>query len=157
MTPLELALSYAAAGAEPYTADISDLAPNRKPQHKYRCSGVGTVAALGKIRCANGSFQYKAYCLECGGKGTNFPYSAIVGLDEDRIPVISDHEAVPCERCGSREGWERHHWAPIHLFEDAEEWPKSYLCRECHAKWHRVVTPRMNTAPRENTNSRNSA
>ena len=144
MTPLKTALSYAAAGDEgPYTASIDELVWNRRPQHRYRCSRTSTVAALGKVRCANGSIQYKAYCPECGGKGTNFPYSDVAGLDDDRIPVISDHNIIPCERCGSEDGSERHHWAPHHLFSDPDEWPTSYLCKICHLEWHRVVTPRM--------------
>jgi hypothetical protein len=131
---------------EPYTADILDLAANRRPQHRYRCTDKNsTVAALGKIRCSNGSIQYKAYCLECGGKGANFPYSDVEGLDESRIPFLREHDVVPCERCGSTEGSEYHHWAPVHLFEDAEDWPKSYLCRKCHLEWHAKVTPKMST------------
>jgi hypothetical protein len=48
-----------------------------------------------------------------------------------------------CERCGSPEQVEEHHWAPRHLFSDADSWPLSYLCRKCHVYWHRLVTPNM--------------
>lgn len=130
---------------EPYVANISELAWNRRPQHRYRCSGQSETAALGKVKCANGSIQYKAYCLECGGRGANFPYSQIEGLNEDRIPLITEHDIIPCERCGSAEGSEVHHWAPSYLFEDSHDWPKSYLCRACHLEWHSIVTPQMSS------------
>lgn len=130
---------------QPYTADVNDLAWNRRPQHRYRCSGLSEIAALGKIKCSNGSTQYKAYCLECGGKGTNFPYSDIQGLDDARIPLLTDHDVTPCERCGSEEGSEVHHWAPAHLFDDSHDWPKSHLCRKCHLEWHAKVTPKMSS------------
>lgn len=45
--------------------------------------------------------------------------------------------AEPCERCGSREGSEYHHYAPRHLFPDADSWATGYLCRPCHIEWHR--------------------
>jgi len=131
--------------ADPYTTNVSDLEWNRRPQHRYRCSGTIEIAALGKIRCSNGSIQYKAYCLECGGKGANFPYSQVEGLDESRIPLLTNHDVIPCERCGSEEGSERHHWAPVHLFEDADDWPTGYLCRKCHLEWHSIVTPKMSS------------
>lgn len=144
MTPLNIALSYAAAGGgAPYTANIEDLDWSRRPQHRYRCSKSTNVAALGKVICSNGSIQYKAYCMECGGKGTNIPYSQVEGLDSSRIKVITEHEIIPCERCGSEEGSEVHHWAPAHLFDDWLDWPTSHLCRKCHREWHSVVTPNM--------------
>lgn len=44
-----------------------------------------------------------------------------------------------CVRCGCN-GLERsvelHHWAPRAIFSDAEDWPKSFLCSECHDRWH---------------------
>lgn len=140
MTPLEI--------ANPYTADITDLAWNKRPQHRARCSGSQTVAALGKVVCSNGAIQYKAFCLECGGKGTDLPHSTVEGLDQARIPVISNHDRVPCERCGSVDGSEVHHWAPSHLFEDSFDWPTSHLCRKCHMEWHRIVTPHMSSSRR---------
>lgn len=129
----------------PYTASIDDLEWHRRPQHKYSCSDSGKIVALGKVKCSNGSMQYKAYCLECGGKGTAFPFSQIAGLDDSKIPFISEHKAMPCERCGNTDGSEVHHWAPWHLFEDAAEWPTSHLCKSCHAKWHAKVTPDMSS------------
>lgn len=127
----------------PYTTNIADLPWNKRPKHRYRCTSVSDVAALGKIRCSNGSIQYKAYCLDCGGKGSDLPHSDVVGLDEGRIAVLTNHDVTPCVRCGSTEGSEVHHWAPSHLFENSDEWPTSHLCRSCHMEWHRIVTPNM--------------
>ncbi|WP_425518228.1 HNH endonuclease [Nitratireductor kimnyeongensis] len=63
---------------------------------------------------------------------------------------MTQHDVIPCERCGSTEGTEVHHWAPWHLFDDADEWPTSNLCKSCHTRWHRIVTPNMST-PRSRT------
>lgn len=47
----------------------------------------------------------------------------------------------PCERCGATTGTEWHHWAPRAIFGyvEAERWPKSWLCTDCHSLWHRVM------------------
>lgn len=129
----------------PYLAAIDELPYSRRPQHRYHCSQVQTKAALGKVKCGNGITHYKAFCLECGGKGSPLSASEVAGLDDDSIPVISDHTILPCERCGSTKGSEVHHWAPRHLFSNAHDWPTSYLCRPCHVEWHAKVTPNMNS------------
>lgn len=42
-----------------------------------------------------------------------------------------------CAVCKSR-NVELHHWAPKQLFgDDAERWPKDYLCIPCHNEWHK--------------------
>lgn len=74
----------------------------------------------------------------------------------DALPILRDNLrdcclgvgcqscSYPCARCGGYRSVERHHWAPWHLFpNEAHEWPTSYLCRECHRRWHSIVTPRM--------------
>ena len=58
-------------------------------------------------------------------------------------PVAHDYrDEEECERCGET-GVELHHWAPRHLFDDADGWPMGMLCRACHMEWHRIVTPKM--------------
>jgi hypothetical protein len=47
-----------------------------------------------------------------------------------------DQEPRPCERCGSPDGTQLHHWAPYAIFADADAWPKSWLCQPCHSTWH---------------------
>lgn len=43
-----------------------------------------------------------------------------------------------CVRCGGL-AEHYHHWAPVAVFEDANNWPGSYLCRACHVEWHRTM------------------
>jgi hypothetical protein len=53
-------------------------------------------------------------------------------------------EVGPCEVCSSTAQVEIHHWAPYHLFgAEAEKWPVAKLCRRCHLRWHKIVTPNM--------------
>lgn len=64
----------------------------------------------------------------------------------ETIPSREKH-GKPCEVCKSTENVEVHHWAPAHLFgPESEKWPVGYLCRTCHVKWHKIVTPRMGKA-----------
>ncbi|HQS98086.1 MAG TPA: hypothetical protein PK823_16510 [Novosphingobium sp.] len=60
-------------------------------------------------------------------------------------PIVPrEKHGKPCEVCGSAENVEVHHWAPAHLFgPESDKWPVGYLCRPCHTKWHRIVTPGM--------------
>lgn len=54
-----------------------------------------------------------------------------IGIDfRDNNPV--------CEVCG-QPGTQLHHWAPKHLFPDAEQWPQSYLCNYHHNLWHNTI------------------
>jgi hypothetical protein len=56
-------------------------------------------------------------------------------------PEVLRHK--PCAKCGAVGPTECHHWAPRHLFVDADDWPMSDLCGPCHKRWHEVVTPKM--------------
>ncbi len=49
-----------------------------------------------------------------------------------------------CVKCGVREA-ELHHWAPRARFGnvECELWPKDYLCKSCHDRWHELVTPKL--------------
>lgn len=79
-------------------------------------------------------------CLACGYENAT---RGAKPSDVD-LPLWEDGTSdAPCERCGSTDGVEVHHWAPRHLFDDADQWPMSDLCRPCHALWHRLVTPEM--------------
>jgi hypothetical protein len=66
------------------------------------------------------------------------------GVDLSAVPVVVEAEAKRCARCGAR-GAEEHHWAPQAKFgkEEADRWPKDFLCKACHDKWHRLVTPEL--------------
>jgi hypothetical protein len=64
-------------------------------------------------------------------------------INPDELPVINNYSGTQlCAVCNSPFA-EYHHWAPRYLFEDAENWPGSYLCIKCHSRWHTIVTPEM--------------
>lgn len=101
-------------------------------------------------RKRDGNYLMYAFCIDCnallhGVKKIHSRYED-VALNHDHFVTDAN---PPCARCGSPDTQE-HHWAPRHLFgfDDAETWPKSYLCRACHALWHSTVTPRMGTTGR---------
>ncbi len=60
----------------------------------------------------------------------------------DQLPVLMPELYTRCAVCGSR-GAELHHWAPKALFDDYDKWPKDFLCKACHDRWHSVVTPQL--------------
>ena len=92
-----------------------------------------------RVICANGSTQVKLLCSTCHlnmlEAGESVPHSTF--RSHEWIPIIADYRTIenPCERCGEVET-ELHHWAPLHLFADAADWPQSYLCIPCHLRWH---------------------
>lgn len=122
------------------------------------CKKCGSSSVkIGVSNTQSGSTIYPYFCSDCGyvsggncaSKSAAMQYAATHGplkyvktrtqqwMEKNQI------EEKKCEVC-SAHGVEEHHWAPKHLFgDDAERWPKSYLCRSCHAKWHAVVTPLM--------------
>jgi len=130
-------------------------------------SGHDTII-IGTLIVSNGTKHYAFWCTHPRHdqplRGPSVPHQLInnhaqaLSLDIDDIPVIRDHSCAqcggdgcnlcqssnPCERCGGYQRIERHHWAPRHLFTDADRWPMSNLCRQCHMEWHHVVTPHMN-------------
>lgn len=55
-------------------------------------------------------------------------------------------ETKRCAHCGSTDKLELHHWAPQSKFHDANEWPMSWLCQECHHEWHRRINARSELA-----------
>lgn len=79
-----------------------------------------------------------------------FKQDAIPAEIFDALTVEDDYsENNPeCARCGAR-GTQLHHWAPKELFEDAEAWPQSYLCRKHHQEWHATVTTPFRTLRRK--------
>lgn len=58
----------------------------------------------------------------------------------EALPVIMPDASNRCVRCGKRES-ELHHWAPKEIFgkDEAETWPKDYLCVPCHILWHDTI------------------
>jgi hypothetical protein len=79
-------------------------------------------------------------CPNCGGNpNTGKPFLRLKDYDWESLPIFEDFSknAEPCsyEDCENK-GVEFHHFAPRHLFEDADKWPTAYLCREHHRIWH---------------------
>jgi DNA-directed RNA polymerase subunit RPC12/RpoP len=62
------------------------------------------------------------------------------GIDIELLRDVQTQIGPRCARCGAR-GAEEHHWAPHSMFDDSAAWPTDYLCRDCHARWHQIVTP----------------
>lgn len=101
----------------------------------------------------NGSVLISWHCLECGSWAMTpikwFKHIDIIeylkkfDADINDIPIIDESEKQLCAVCGSS-FTEYHHWAPKHIFGDeAEKWPGSELCKNCHNDWHMKVTPNM--------------
>lgn len=113
-----------------------------------RHCGIETVWRLARTIMKNGASLIFWQCLECekrAEKARNIPHEEIHKrkISFQSIPVIGDYrDGEICARCG-RKNVEYHHWAPKHLFKDANAWPGDYLCPDCHREWHDIVTPDM--------------
>lgn len=60
------------------------------------------------------------------------------GIDIEALP-FKPADKPRCAKCAGR-GAELHHWAPKELFgKEADNWPKDYLCKDCHAFWHNTI------------------
>lgn len=58
------------------------------------------------------------------------------------LPIFADYsqEAHPCDYKGcTNRGTEYHHYAPRHLFPDADNWQTGWLCAEHHQRWHQMT------------------
>lgn len=110
------------------------------------CHAKGHGSEIICVGYSQRGHHYVARCCSfCGEVLQKIKHVLALGPIES-LPVCSDKRTYDgcCERCGSYKQIEEHHWAPIHLFPDGWEWPTSLLCRECHVRWHQVVTPNMN-------------
>lgn len=90
---------------------------------------------VGRARISSGAVQVKSRCLRCKDMLGTHPSS---DFDLDALPWLYDRPSpASCERCGSTDGVELHHWAPREFFGDeADAWPTGWLCTACHARWH---------------------
>ena len=106
----------------------------------------------GRLLQRDGGVQVKDYCPDCdqvlsGAKKA----TKLLRLT---LPVFRDNRVnpdTPCDRCGENAFLQRHHWAPRALFgwDEAETWPTSDLCQNCHSTWHRIVTPNIRRKVRQ--------
>src|SRR5215471_12529398 len=97
-----------------------------------------------RVRCgliwkANGLAEVKDFC-EVGHANGGVKLRDVP--DWRSLPVERDHRTGrhPCEVCGNPLT-ELHHWAPVTIFgmKESENWPQSWLCRECHTYWHATM------------------
>ena len=89
---------------------------------------------------ANGSRHVYRGCADCGHAFE--PGQWLPNRPADGLPVVLDERTSrpPCARCGAF-GTELHHFAPRSIFgtDEAEMWPTSWLCQDCHDYWHRMM------------------
>lgn len=119
--------------------------------HKKTCERCGkeVMARLVRTVAQNGANQVYWWCI--AGEHRIVRASHLIphdklrefGIDPDTLPIQENYSgASPCVVCGSV-NTEYHHFAPRHLFEDADNWPGAYLCKPHHTHWHNTVTPNM--------------
>jgi len=110
---------------------------------------VDTLFLLHRQLFMNGSDHFLWVCSVCNRKNPDNKSLYIArekieahlsAADIDNLPIIMPDLFNRCAVCGSR-GTELHHWMPQALSPDANNWPKDYLCKQCHDKWHQIVTP----------------
>jgi hypothetical protein len=99
--------------------------------------GIEVVVVI----ASNGARQYRPRCLSCDQIAVvNLPHELFFSNEPQRATVVRDNrDATPCARCGDLNGVELHHWAPRSRFADADHWPTTMLCVECHVKWHQIM------------------
>lgn len=101
--------------------------------HKY-------VRAVFAVVNAGGTVTAVLVCGRCGHGRTSIPLRRLRENDIELadVPRLADLRRDYCERCGAL-GAELHHMAPQALFQDADDWPLSYLCQRCHVEWHQTI------------------
>lgn len=98
---------------------------------------------IAAIVAANGVIQFKLRCTTChrisGGAIARFKLTETErGTVETIRSNINPNNA--CSHCGEwTRGVELHHWAPFGQFTDSDNWPTSFLCIDCHRKWHETM------------------
>lgn len=94
----------------------------------------------------NGTYNVQYRCEQCryniGLMLYNHCYLPNSLFDLQCLPEYQreDREVnVCCYNGCDRTDTEMHHFAPYHLFPDADKWPVMPLCREHHALWHKIT------------------
>ena len=115
------------------TVALVTVVVSEKRQHKRQNTTCFVKAVVKTV----GIFQQNS---ESGGifiSKTELQKWIPLGESHESIPIWKIKDAPRCSRCGDR-GAELHHWAPKEIFgeDEAELWPKDYLCVTCHRDWH---------------------
>jgi hypothetical protein len=106
-----------------------------------RCNQCQIECILYRMIISSGVTVIVERCPECGrNPAVGRPFVSKKGIpDIDNLPLFVDltKDAQPCEVEGcENKGTELHHFAPRHLFNDCELWPKGWLCKFHHSLWH---------------------
>lgn len=137
------------AGARPHVTELSFAHPepfdDDFDQLRRATRGLPPVCpeewTLVVIIQRNGRRQVRGKCVCCGALAGGFvPHGLVENIES--LPVERDHrDGTTCERCGTSEGVEEHHWAPKAIFgwDIANTWPTSFLCPGCHRLWHSTL------------------
>ena len=118
----------------------------RLPTACPECCEPQPWAKIRRMLMSSGAMSYPYVCKTCGHKTSVCEAKANVriacirwGISEDQIPLIENPNGLEqCEVCGEL-GAELHHYAPQHLFDDANLWATGYLCKYHHALWHKRI------------------
>lgn len=105
------------------------------------CSRCQDFREYYRMIMQSGGVAITERCPTCGSfpAGKPFASKALV-KDVDALPLWEDRtiNAPSCEYEGCKnKGVEYHHYAPRHLFEDADKWRTGWLCLEHHRQWHK--------------------
>jgi len=105
------------------------------------CSCCAVPFELVKRVQRNGVDAWLLRCTQCRQSGGSIAYDKLPPAAQNMTAKeVRPNPSQPCERCGEwRNGVEWHHWAPSEFFADCSDWPTSYLCRACHALWHKKM------------------
>ena len=110
-----------------------------------------TTAKLVRNVTASGTSQVWYQCIFChgniGGVASAFVKHSELrdkNIDVETIQIVNDYRDQNriCFVCGEP-NCQLHHYAPRHLFDNADSWPTSYLCQKHHDEWHKKLTPYM--------------
>lgn len=138
---------------------MSDLSSGRILRKELKCDRCKkTTTAIFHMKIArNGaeSFCWQCSVPGCGAISKN-PANRGIWIPKEEVqrflspeeiealPRIVESPSERCVVCGDR-NTEYHHWAPRAMFPngEAENWPKDWLCKKCHDRWHAIVTPQL--------------
>jgi len=105
-----------------------------------KCPYCGTKCVVYRQINANGAKVVVERCPDCRrNPNAKKPFLKVSDYDWESLPLFEDASeySEPCSVRGcTNVGTELHHFAPVHLFDDAWNWPMEYLCKEHHKEWH---------------------
>jgi len=120
--------------------------PNGRDYMYQPCYKCGTRTDVKRYRriLRDGHWQVFDYCHFCNWRSDFIPLDMVSNFKE--LPIFNEELLIRprqvkcCVVCGSLNEVHMHHWAPIKLFGDeAAIWPISFLCADCHRKWHNII------------------